>query len=244
MRILITNDDGIKSPGLKALKDAFAEHEVWVVAPDKEQSGQSHSITFRKPVCFEPHGEREFACDGSPADCVMYSSLGAIPVKPDIVVSGINLGANLGTDLIFSGTAAAARQAALMGIPGIAVSVDTFFEPFYFKGLADFVAGNLELITKLWHPDHFININGPNQSTPYSGVKVTSPSRRNYRDSLMRFDAPRGGSYFFLKGDLDKTTEPGTDADAVANGYISISPVFLHPQNRSEEEAYLKADFK
>ena len=244
MRILLTNDDGIDSPGLEALRTALSAHEVWTVAPHTQQSGKSHSITFMEPVRFEEVGERKFSCSGSPADCVMYSYHGALPVVPDIVVSGINIGPNLGTDLIYSGTAAAARQAALMGYPGVAVSLNSFEEPFYFDPTAEFIADNIDLILSLWHSDHFININTPNLKSFTNGVAITRPSRRFYQDKLVRFDAPRGGTYFFVMGGRVKYPEDGTDSQSVADGVVSVSPIFLHPQNRIEEEAYRKADFR
>jgi 5'-nucleotidase len=244
MRILITNDDGIKSPGLDALRRAFTDHDVWVVAPVTEQSGKSHSVTFMQPVRFNQLEDQVFSCEGSPADCVMYSVLGAIPVKPDVIVSGINIGANLGTDLIYSGTAAAARQAALMGYPGIAVSTDSFVAPFYFKNTADFIADNLDLLLSLWRNDHFINVNTPNQPVFPKEVLITAPSRRIYEDKVVRFDAPRGGSYFFLEGSSVSFSGVGTDSEAIAGGAVSVSPIFLHPQNRDEAEAYKNAEFR
>ncbi|MBI9109074.1 MAG: 5'/3'-nucleotidase SurE [Spirochaetales bacterium] len=244
MRILLTNDDGIKSPGLDALRQSLNMHDVWVVAPKTEQSGKSHSVTLFEPVCYEQLDEQVFSCSGSPADCVLYSYRGALPVKPDIVISGINIGPNLGTDLIYSGTAAAARQAALMGYPGVAVSMSSFAAPFHFGTTADFIADNLELLLELWHLDHFININTPNVPEFTEGVRITGLSRRMYSDEVVRFDAPRGGTYFFLEGGLIANTEDGTDSECVASGAISVSPVFLHPQNRLEEKIYHDAEFK
>ena len=244
MRILLTNDDGIKSPGLDALRVALKNHDVWVVAPATEQSGKSHSITLLEPVRFNQHEEQVFSAEGSPADCVLYSVLGALPVKPDVVISGINIGANLGTDLIYSGTAAAARQAALMGLPGIAVSTDSFTAPFYFSDTADFIRENLELMLSLWHPDHFINVNTPNQPEFPSEVRITAPSRRIYEDKVVRFDAPRGGSYFFLEGNHVTFSGEQSDSEAIAAGVVSVSPIFLHPQNRDEAQAYKKAEFR
>ena len=244
MRILLTNDDGIKSPGLKALRDSLKEHDIWVVAPAAEQSGKSHSITFLEPVKFNQLEAQVFSCEGSPADCVMYSVLGALPEKPDLVISGINIGPNLGTDLIFSGTAAAARQAALMGLPGIAVSTDSFSAPFYFNNTADFIRDNIDLMLSLWRSDHFININTPNQPEFPSEVRITAPSRRVYSDKVVRFDAPRGGSYFFLEGSGVSFSGQDSDSEAIAAGAVSVSPIFLHPQNRDEAQAYAKAEFR
>lgn len=244
MRILLTNDDGVKSPGLDALRKALTEHEVWVAAPSEEQSGKSHSITFLEPVKYKELEPRVYSVGGSPADCVMYSYLGALPDKPDVVISGINIGANLGTDLIYSGTAAAARQAALMGLPGIAVSIDSFTAPFYFENTARFIAKNLELMLSLWHPDHFINVNTPNTPVFPSEIQITEPSRRVYKDSVVGFESPRGGSYFFLQGSGATFSGENTDSQAIADGAVSVSPVFLHPQNRAEAEAYRDAEFR
>ncbi len=243
MRILLTNDDGIKSPGLDALRRSFSEHDIWVVAPNTQQSGKSHSVTFMEPVRFNQLEDQVFSVEGSPADCVMYSVLGALPYKPDVVISGINIGANLGTDLIYSGTAAAARQAALMGLPGIAVSINTFVAPFYFKDTADFIRENLELMLSLWRSDHFINVNTPNQPEFPSEVRITAPSRRIYEDKVVKFDGPRGGSYFFLDGSSSSFSGEGTDSEAVSEGAVSVSPIFLHPRNRDEAEAYRRAEF-
>lgn len=244
MRILLTNDDGIKSPGLASLRESFKEHEVWVAAPETEQSGKSHSLTIMEPVKFTQLEDRVFAVKGSPADCVLYSYLGAIPVKPDVVISGINIGANLGTDLIFSGTAAAARQAALMGLPGIAVSINTFTEPFYFSDTAGFIDANLELMLSLWHPDHFINVNTPNTEHFPSEVRITEPSRRVYKDKVLKFEGPRGDNYFFLEGSGVSFSGENSDSQAIHEGVVSVSPVFLHPVNRIEAEAYRNAEFR
>ncbi|MDC7126878.1 MAG: 5'/3'-nucleotidase SurE [Spirochaetales bacterium] len=244
MHILLTNDDGIDSPGLAALRRALVCHDVWVVAPATQQSGKSHSITFCEPVKFNKLEPQVYSCEGSPADCVLYSYLGAIPVKPDIVLSGINLGPNLGTDLIYSGTAAAARQAALMGCPGVALSLNSFTDPYYFDNAADFVSRNVELLLSLWNADHFININFPNQQEALKEVRITEPSVRLYNDRVVKFDAPRGGSYFFLEGNSEEFTGKNTDSQAVAEGCVSVSPIFLHPQNQQESEMYREADFR
>jgi len=118
MRILLTNDDGYASDGIKALAVALGgEHEVWTLAPDSERSGMSHSMSLRQPLKIRKLAEREYCCSGTPADCVILASHGVLPFSPDVVVSGINRGPNLGTDLVYSGTAAAARQASMNGVP-------------------------------------------------------------------------------------------------------------------------------
>ncbi len=246
MRILLTNDDGVASPGLLRLREILEEnnHEVWTVAPDGERSGMSNYITLTEAIRCERVGERLYATSGSPADCVMVATLGAIPMTPEVVISGINIGPNLGTDIIYSGTAAGARQAAYKGIPGIAVSLNSYRPPLYFSPIARFVAEHLEELMELWNPDHFININAPNIDREGLPVHITRPSVRRYEDTLHQWDPPRGGRYYFVDGSLSESTpEAGTDWHAISEGAISISPVLLNPVNHTIEEAYQQASF-
>jgi 5'-nucleotidase len=125
MRLLLTNDDGIHSDGIQALiRGLEGAHEVWVVAPSVEASGGSHSITLHDVLKIRRLSDRRFSCRGTPADCVMVALLGLVPADIDLVISGINHGPNLGTDILYSGTAAGARQGALMGVPSVALSVE------------------------------------------------------------------------------------------------------------------------
>jgi 5'-nucleotidase len=245
MRILISNDDGIESPGLLTLKGELEkEHEVWVTAPDRERSGMSHSITLRDPVRFRQVAARMYACDGTPADTVLYSLLGALPVQPDIIISGINRGPNLGTDIIYSGTAAAARQGALVGIPSIAVSVAPIKPPFPFEKAAKFVRNNIQLFLELWSSDHFINVNFPPPSSQVNEVSITHPSRRIYSDKAESFQSPNGDKYYFLTGEsIHAREEEGSDWNAVQAGKISVSPVYLHPMNHEVIHTYQEAQF-
>jgi 5'-nucleotidase len=246
MNILLTNDDGIFSEGISALKTALAaEHEVWMVAPDIERSGASHAITLRDAVRMSELDERVYSCGGTPADCVLYTLLGAVGCEPDVVISGINHGPNIGTDIVYSGTVAAARQAAFMGHPGIAVSLVGQSRPLNFGLAADFIARNLDLMISLWLPDHVLNVNVPNVFGIVPNVAVTKPARRIYRDHLVDFTAPNGEKYFFLQGSLNEAIiEPGSDWDVVKNEDISVSPIYLHPLNHSEDEAYHRAVFE
>jgi len=245
MRILLTNDDGIRSAGLGILKEYLdADHEVWTVAPDGERSGMSHYLTLKDPVRVRQVGERSFQTSGSPADCVIVGILGVLPKRPDIVLSGINVGPNLGTDLIYSGTAAAARQAAFMGCPAVALSLDGFVEPLHFSPLAEFVRENLTLLRGLWDKHHFINVNAPNIPGSPLSVEITTPSRRIYHDMLVNYDSPRGETYYFLDGS-PPLAEPDehTDWAAVHRGSISVSPIYLHPLSHFEDERYQNASF-
>ena len=241
---MLTNDDGVASPGILAMKAALeADHEVWVFAPDGERSGSSHRITLGEPVMKRKIAERSYACSGSPADCILFVLLGALPFRPELVISGINRGPNIGTDIIYSGTAAAARQAALMGVPAVAVSLNAVSPPFRFEPLARFIALNVQQFARLWDERHFVNINAPN-SEVYAGAAITHPSRRRYHDKLEEFPLPGESACFFLHGPPPETDrDPGSDWEAVEQNKISISPVVLQPVGHREASRYHGARF-
>ncbi|HUX20657.1 MAG TPA: 5'/3'-nucleotidase SurE [Spirochaetia bacterium] len=246
MKVLVTNDDGFESPGLRAMVDRLSvDHDVWVVAPESERSGTSHSISLHGAVRIRELEKQLYSCSGTPADCVLFSFLGAIPVRPDVVVSGINLGPNLGTDIIYSGTVAAARQAALMGHPSVAISVDGFRPPFHFEAAADFIRRNLRTIVERWGDDHFLNVNFPNVEKEEYEVVITHPARRIYRDKAVSFVAPNQDVYYFLEGTLiESDAVEDSDSFAVSRGDVSVSPVFLHPVKHADSEAYKTVDFR
>lgn len=237
--VLLTNDDGIYSSGLRELRERLeAHHDVWTVAPDGERSGVASKITLIEPIRFDRIAERSYATSGTPVDCVILATRGAIPVVPDVVISGINLGPNLGTDITYSGTCAAAREAAYRRIPGIAVSLNSFHAPYHFGPVADFVVATLPALVELWDEFHFVNINAPNIAEPH-GRAITEPAIRHYDDTLHPFEPPRGGTYFFVDGRPSPTPlREGTDWHAVEQGLISISPVALNPSNHPVEDAY------
>lgn len=246
MTILLTNDDGFDSPGLMALHGRLKEkHNVWIMAPDGDRSGKSQSITLRDAIRTASVAEKSFSCSGTPADCVAISMLGAIPDKIDLVISGINLGPNLGTDIIYSGTAAAARQASLNNCPAIAVSLSRHRPPYNFSDASSFIAENLELLVNLWNNDHFVNINIPGKLDDNYSVEITHPSRRIYEDRLEKFVSPNRDTYYFLTGTgIASSDLKGEDSSAILNGNISISPIYLHPVNHREDEMYQSAEFK
>ncbi len=232
MKILLTNDDGVSSPGILALKDILSrEHEVWLIAPDGDRSGYSHAITLREPVRISSRGEGIFACSGTPADCVLYGLGGFLEHPVDLVLSGINLGPNLGTDILFSGTAAAARQGTLKGIPAIALSMDSGGSSVDLREAAAFVSRKLDSLMSLRQDECFLNINFPLGINEESTLKWTSPAHRIYRDEIVRFDAPGNhGSWFFLKPAAIRAREKaGSDAQALKKGFISIANLALGP---------------
>ncbi|MGB4572243.1 MAG: 5'/3'-nucleotidase SurE [Rectinemataceae bacterium] len=245
MRILVTNDDGIDADGiselifhLEALKDPSGApaHEIWVIAPDSERSGVSHAMTLRKPTKVRKLGERRFSCSGTPADCVILAGLGIMEGKPDLVISGINHGPNLGTDIVYSGTCGAARQAALVGVPAIAVSCAAYSDPMDYSAGASFVAANIVALVGLWKPDAFVNINAPSAPAGRYEAKWTVPGRNKYMDKLKCFDGADGYTYCFLTaGDHERHADPVSDHHVVTDGYIAISLIGIHPESVHDE---------
>lgn len=233
MKILVTNDDGIHCEGIKVLAEEVSkDHEVWIFAPDGDRSGCSHSMTLRSPGKVRALDERTFTCSGMPADCVILAFRGALPFRPDIVISGINRGPNLGTDIVFSGTAAAARQAALYGIPGIAVSLATYAPPFDFRPAARFIRTNLDALKAAWDKTVFINVNVPPlpDADTRKGV-FALPGTRTYRDTLHSFEAPDGYTYCFLTGEaIENGLEGFADTSVVESGHIAVSKILVNPQ--------------
>jgi 5'-nucleotidase len=231
MNILLTNDDGIDSPGLLLLAAALRDggHRVLALAPDRNRSGSSHAIRFLwKPLKLSERGPDTWACSGSPADCVIVALLGGLPVKPDLVLSGINRGANLGTDLVYSGTAAAARQAGLGGLPAIALSLAGRDE-FFWDMAVSWTLDHLEELRELWVPGTFVNVNIPNSSGGPGGLVRAFPARMIYEDVLSIHRAGGHSWCFFEHGEVRAVPEAGSDWEAVAKNLAAVSPVSVHP---------------
>jgi len=228
MKVLLTNDDGFGAAGLEALISAFSlHHDVWVVAPDRDRSGVSHGFTMSEPLRLKKQANQQYTCSGIPADCTDVASKSLMGGIPDVVVSGINRGANLGTDILFSGTAAAARQASMHNIPGIAVSLASYAQTWNYEPLAQFVAQNIKALMLLCERDIFVNINAPDT---YKSWKMTIPSRRSYQDFPEIYNAPDGTIYSFFGGGKVKTDrQAGTDFTAVDDGFLSISRILAQP---------------
>jgi len=252
MNIFLTNDDGLGSPGLNALENELGKkHSLWTVAPEKEMSGQSHSITLIEGLKLNRVSENRFSVRGTPVDCINLGFQAVIPSKPDLMISGINRGPNLGTDIVYSGTCAAAREAGLRGIPSIAVSCSSMKGPWNYSEAAAFIAENLENFLELWQPDVFLNINWPDNSGNKKNkkkVRLTFPGKRRYKDKLISFVSPRGDEYWFLEpASVISEDAEGSDSHAVNNGDISISRVFLEPAavyNSSDNELHDKISWE
>jgi 5'-nucleotidase len=230
MIILATNDDGVYSPGLTILAKGLRElGDVWVVAPDKEQSAVSHSLTLHRPLLVEELMEKVYAVNGTPTDCVHLAVNGLLPGKPDIVVSGINKGGNLGDDVTYSGTVSAAFEAAIMGIPSFAVSMAAR-EDFLFQTAADFSVKLAALILeKGMKKDTLLNVNVPNlPQERIKGVRVTCQGRRVYSGSVLERIDPRGKKYYWIGGEIENWVQNGAaDYFAVREAYISVTPLKL-----------------
>ena len=241
MNLLLTNDDGYDSPGLEALAEKLTQkHSVFILAPDSNRSAVSHHfIMFRKNT-FTKISENIYACSGYPADCTFAGAVGNLfGVKIDAVIAGINIGANMGTDIIYSGTCAAARQAVLIGIPGIAVSIDPVDwekvkkEGCKFTAIADFVTKNLEKLISLCtleYPRSFVNINASSLDS-YKGAKIANElCFRNYGDSIkFKKDGDNVSESEIVMGENHTELLPDTDFGISRNGYIAVSKVYADP---------------
>jgi 5'-nucleotidase len=244
LRILITNDDGVHADGLLALKQALTDvAEVTVVAPDRPRSACGHSITLHKPLRLAraalADGTPAWASNGTPSDCVTLAVLDVMQeAPPHIVFSGINQGPNLGWDLTYSGTVSAAMEGAILGIPAVAISVAWRFRrmieeeegpppPIDFTHAAAYARQLALYLQRHPLPDHvLLNVNAPHVAP--RGVRLTRQGVRRYPGKLERRTDPMGRDYFWLGGDdpVD-VPEPETDVNAIADGYISVTPVQL-----------------
>ncbi|MEE2670274.1 MAG: 5'/3'-nucleotidase SurE [Bdellovibrionota bacterium] len=234
MKILMSNDDGYHALGINTLFDTLEEsYQVTMVAPNQERSSCGHGITLGEPVRIVQHHENVFACSGFPADCVLIG-IGHLfqDKRPDLVVSGINHGANLGQDRFYSGTMAAAREAAFRGVPSIAVSLVTLSgdKDEHFKTAADFVKKCIDKgIKELIPPMCMVNINSPNlPSEKISGVKLTKVGFQQYSEEVVERVDTRGRNYYWVGGTYGGHKDiPGSDCNAVFDGFMSVTLLFL-----------------
>lgn len=234
-RILCTNDDGIHAPGL-ALLEAVAGGlgDIRTVAPDREQSATSHSLTLHRPLRVTEVEEARHVIDGTPTDCVLIAVKELLPWRPDFVLSGVNHGPNMGEDVLYSGTVAAAMEGTILGIPSIAVS----FARSGRDDLGEWEGLLADLLDHLVARDDFpaetfFNVNLPDRPVAdVAGVKVTSLGRRVYSDSLVRREDPAGREYFWIGGGVSSWSG-GENSDFVAleAGYVSVTPLHLDLTN-------------
>lgn len=235
MRFLCTNDDGILAHGLDCLVRAAEQiGEVTVVAPDREQSATSHSLTLHHPVRPTQRGDRRFQVDGTPTDCVMLAVEALMPERPDFVLSGINHGQNMGEDVLYSGTVAAAMEGLSLGIPSFAISFaggDLRADTSLLDEQIEPLSALLMHLTSLpsYPADTLFNINLPPVSgKQIKGVRLTRLGRRVYSNSLMPMKDPWGRDIFWIGGGtIEWSGEEDSDFRAIADGYISLTPLSL-----------------
>jgi 5'-nucleotidase len=243
--VLLTNDDGINSPGLYALYDAFSRKwKTYIVAPEWERSASSHAVTLHRPLRVRKVKNMVYSVDGTPSDCVHLAVNGLLRKKPDIIISGINLGENLGDDITYSGTVSAAFEGTLLGIPSIAISIEGrrnfCFEP------AVIVAEKIASVV-LEHglpQDTFLNVNVPNvpDINQIKGIRITRKGKRVYKEQVVRRKDPRGKWYYWIGGDNTNNQIPleGSDIEAIKEGYVSITPINVDLTNYNVMEGLKK----
>jgi 5'-nucleotidase len=233
--ILLSNDDGVNAPGIRAAEEALRPlGEVILTAPDRERSATSHSISLDRPLRAEEERPGVFSIDGTPVDCVYLALLHLVPRKPDLVVSGINHGYNLGSDVFYSGTVAAAVEGALRGVASIAVSLERRRQPDFGPAAAflrALVAEALGRGPEGLPPGRVLNVNVP--SGDVTGYEVTFLGRRVYRDLVdVRHDL-RGRAYYWIGGpEAEAEDAPGSDMTAVQAGRASVTPLMLDLTDR------------
>jgi 5'-nucleotidase len=253
-RILISNDDGINSAGIKKLEVVARSlaKDVWVVAPQTEQSATGHSLTLRSPLRINKLGKNRFSVNGTPTDCVLLALNKIMKGNPpDLVLSGINYGSNLGEDMTYSGTVAAAMEATLSGIPAIALSQElTKMSPDNKIDWTPAEAFSKKVIKKVlsvaWPRDVLINVNFPPvPSTQVKGIEVTREGRRKLGDEIVESKDPRGVPYFWIGAQKQSSDySSGTDLAAIDNDLISVSPLSINLTHRATmiklKEAFTK----
>lgn len=235
LRILVTNDDGIEAPGIEALEEIAhrISDDVWTIAPDLNNSGAAHSLTLRRPLRYRHRGEQRFSVDGTPTDCVLLGLQHLIPGKPvDLVLSGVNHGSNIGEDVTYSGTIAAAMEATLFKTRAIAFSQVWRRQEEIDWSMA--LAQGPDLVARLmampWPDDVLMNVNFPDCAPErVKGVKVTEQGKRKLGDELVERLDPRGVPYVWIGLQReDDAWRDGTDIAAVNEGWISVTPIHLN----------------
>jgi len=238
-RILVTNDDGLRATGLKVLEKVARNlsHDVWVVSPEDEQSAAGHSLTLRRPLRIRKIGRQRYAVDGTPTDCVLLAINHIMKDdKPTLCLSGVNRGSNLGEDVTYSGTIAAAMEATLLGVPAIALSQAVTPQELPRWSCASSHAGKvIRAVTRIaWPKNVLVNVNFPDvPPEKVKGVKAARQGRHKIGDQLVENIDPRGRPYYWIGAmRLEDPTRSGTDIAVVNQDYISVTPLYLDLTHR------------
>ena len=241
MKILVTNDDGIFSSGIFSLWEVAKEFgDVTVVAPNSEKSAVGHGITISKPIYIKEITRKNsfngYAVSGTPADCVKIALKNIMNYPPELILSGINIGSNLGNNIIYSGTVSAAREGSFLGIPSFAISLDTFNPISSFNSPKSIIRRIINKIDLSKIPlGSILNINIPNCNVDeVKGIRITKQGNQYFKDSFEECFNPRGVPYFWMKGEtIDKDRSLELDGYAVKNNYISVTPLSFKMTNNS-----------
>ncbi|NNG14971.1 MAG: 5'/3'-nucleotidase SurE [Gemmatimonadales bacterium] len=235
MHILVSNDDGIIAPGIGLLAEVCRSvGQVTVVAPDREQSGTSHSLTMHRPIRAARRPDGAYQVDGTPTDCVLLALNGLLPDRPHFVFSGVNHGPNMGEDVLYSGTVAAAMEGVTLGVPGVAISF-TGQSPETLATYKDILTGLVKRIVAAtdFPPETILNINLPDRpASEVKGLRITQLGSRFYSESLTRMKDPWGREIFWIGGGtVTWTGGEQSDQRVVAEGYISLTPLHMDLTN-------------
>lgn len=231
MHILLTNDDGYHASGIQTLYRTLrsqTKHDISIVAPEGQRSATGHSITLFNPLFLTEHdldgNHKGYAISGTPSDCVKIAIQGGLITKPDLLISGINQGSNLGTDIFYSGTVSAAMEGVILGVPSLAISLASY-EFVDFEPSAIYLAEHLDYIVQR-HQAGLMNINFPGKpQSEWAGVKVTRLGKTIYDDVFERRVDPHGRTYYWQSGNLTQDLEVDTDLSAIRESFISITPM-------------------
>ncbi|HJR77089.1 MAG TPA: 5'/3'-nucleotidase SurE [Nitrospiraceae bacterium] len=230
IRILVTNDDGVMSPGLQALADGLQGlGQIWVVAPDRERTAVAHGVTLHKPLRIHEVGRRRYTVNGTPVDCINLALAKIMSRPPNIVVSGINKGVNLGDDVMYSGTVSAALEGAVLGLPSIAISQEGD-ERFRFQAGAYYAKRVVAMvIARGLPPETILNINIPDCPLhAIKGVRITCLSRRRFENPIIEQVDPRGRKYYWIAGRrISWSRQKNADHEAIEERMVSITPLHL-----------------
>ncbi len=249
MRLLLTNDDGFDARGMAVLREALEDlGELWVVAPHIERSASSHAITMHAPLRAHPRGQRAWAVEGTPVDCAYLGLVQLLPQRPELVVSGINHGSNVGTDIVYSGTVAAAAEARLMGVPSVSISLDRPGRDSRHWETAAEVARRVvrQAVDCPLPEDVFLNVNVPDiPLAEVKGLMATVMGRRHYGLSVDARSDHFGRPYYWIGGPHERFDPiPRSDGPAMEQGWVSISPLspnFSHPASLDAVSAWTDA---
>ncbi|WP_322569055.1 5'/3'-nucleotidase SurE [Thiohalophilus sp.] len=230
MRILLSNDDGYEAPGINTLAQALQDiAEITIVAPERDRSGASNSLTLEMPIRARRLGDNLIRVDGTPTDCVHLAITGLLDHEPDMVISGINAGANMGDDVLYSGTVAAAMEGRFLGLPAVAVSLAGSGHGFTHYEAAAKVARQFidRLASDPLPPDTILNINVPDMPfEELSGYQATRLGHRHKAEPVIKAEDPRGRDIYWVgPPGAEQDAGPGTDFYAVRNGYVSVTPI-------------------